>query len=105
MKALLSLLSIASALVAQSPNSAAANGLQTVIDSIVAGKPLQLAPRTPYVGATIVAAPTSTCSVPLLKMRIPADQHFTMQVVQPPSDKIDRIQAIAPAPVCPDPPQ
>jgi hypothetical protein len=111
MKTLLSLLAIAGALCAQTPSlplqsGVAASGWQSVIDSMVARKAFQL-------GTTVarVAPPTTTptspspCSVPLLKMQIPSGVRFSMQTIQPPTDRTDRMLSAAPAPPCPDPPK
>jgi hypothetical protein len=48
------------------------------------------------------APPTATCSVPVIKMKIPDDRSFTMKILEPP-DINDPImpKAKVPAPACP----
>jgi hypothetical protein len=51
------------------------------------------------------AGPASRCSVPLLRAQIPTDVNFTMRTVEPPRNKVDRIQVAVPAPACPESPR
>jgi hypothetical protein len=51
------------------------------------------------------ATPASPCSVPLLKAQIPTDVNFTMQVIEPPTTKVDHMQVVVPAPACPESPR
>ena len=48
----------------------------------------------------LAGRPSSACSVKLAEMPIPADVHFTMKMVRPPTID-DRIFAEVPAPACP----
>jgi hypothetical protein len=56
-------------------------------------------------GAQAEAGPTSRCSVPLLRAQIPTAVNFTIQTLEPPSNKVDRMQVAVPAPACPEPPR
>ena len=122
---ILLLLSIAVTLLAQSPTSNGSTpGGQSIINSMLSpgagaapvGEKLKLAPSTnpafafarvlvPRRSAVTQAAPAPPCSVPLLKAQIRDDVNFTMQSVKPPTDKVDRIQVVVPAPACPEPPR
>jgi hypothetical protein len=112
MKTLLALLSIASALCAQTPSlslpsaGVAVNGWQSVVNSMVARKAFQPKAMVAQLAPTMAtSAPASPCSVPLLKMQFPSGVRFSMQTIQPSTDKIDRMQATVPAPPCADPPK
>jgi hypothetical protein len=45
------------------------------------------------------------CSVPLLQAHIPNDVNFTMRTIEPPTDKVDHMQVIVPAPACTESPR
>jgi hypothetical protein len=56
-------------------------------------------------GAQPGARPASPCSVPLLRAQIPTDVNFTMQTIEPPTNKVDHMQVAVPAPACLDAPR
>jgi hypothetical protein len=51
------------------------------------------------------ASPASPCSVPLLNAHIPTDVNFTLRMVEPPANNVDRMQVAVPAPACPESPR
>lgn len=132
MRIMLLLLAIAATLCAQSPasngsvpgwqsivnsmlsqNSGAAPGVVTMATGnlaairptpVLAGSLRTVAPESNS-DARAGASPASPCSVPLLKAQIPSDVNFTMRMIEPPTNKVDRIQVIVPAPACPESPQ
>ena len=121
MRILLLLLAIAAALSAQSPASnGSVPGWQSIVNSMLSqnsGTPAEIKPLPALAAQMRAIAPGSTlsvqagantttpCSVPLLNAQIPTDVNFTMQKVEPPTNKVDRMQVIVPAPACPEPPR
>ena len=58
-------------------------------------------PMLPVVFITAAAPPSSTCSVPLSKARIPEDVHHTDRQLMPRTDQLAPLQqARVPAPSC-----
>jgi hypothetical protein len=129
MRILLLLPAIAATLCAQSPASnASVPGWQSIVNSMLSQKsgtlPSGVVPTTGNLaaikpspgfvaglyaqtaesrsGAQAGASPASPCSVPLLRAQIPTDVNFTMQVIEPPSNRVDRMQVAVPAPACPE---
>ena len=120
MRILLLLLAIAGTLCAQSPASnGSVPGWQSIVNSMLSqnsGTPVAIKPlpalaaqmRAIAQGSTLsvqAANTTTPCSVPLLNAQIPTDVNFTMQKVEPPTNKVDRMQVIVPAPACPESPR
>ena len=66
---------------------------------------LQTLTRERNSGAQAGASPASPCSVPLLHAQIPSDVNFTMRMVEPPTNKVDRMEVAVPAPACPESPR
>ena len=125
MRILLVLLAGAATLFAQSPPSNSSTpGAQSIINSMlssnsqatppVATNPGKLPEIKFFAGAPVTAsaglfaqrdlasAPMSAspCSVPLIEARIRDDVHHTMQMIEPPSGKIDNMEITVPAPAC-----
>lgn len=131
MRILLLLLAIAATLCAQSPASGGSvPGWQSIVNSMLSqngaapgavtmatGNLAAIRPMPGFAGslrgiapernsdARAGASPASPCSVPLLKAQIPSDVNFTMRMIQPPTNKVDRMEVAVPAPACPESPQ
>jgi hypothetical protein len=127
MRILLLLLAIAGTLCAQSPASnGSVPGWQSIVNSMLSqnsgaaptgGTPAAIKPPRALAAQMRAIAPGSTlsaqaganavtpCSVPLLNAQIPTDVNFTMRTIEPPTDKVDRMQVVVPAPACPESPR
>jgi|HubBroStandDraft_6_1064221.scaffolds.fasta_scaffold2381887_2 hypothetical protein len=122
MRILLLLLAIAATVCAQSPASnGSVPGWQSIVNSMLSqnsrAAPARVVPMAQNLAATkpapvLVArldarapeGPTH-CSVPLLQAHIPNDVNFTMRTIEPPTDKVDHMQVIVPAPACTESPR
>jgi hypothetical protein len=121
MRILLLLLALAATLCAQSPASnGSVPGWQSIVNSMLSqnsGTPAPIKPApalAPQIhaiapGSTLSveagAKPATPCSVPLLNAQIPTGVNFTMRTIEPPTDKVDHMQVIVPAPACPESPR